>query len=298
MAAENFDPWYARADVYEKGKDDDKRDPGGRTGDGVTQREYDVFRARKGRPRRDVWYLNDGRRAGDAEAITEHREIFRGYWDRVKGDQLPAGLDFIVADGSLNSGPAQSAKWLQRAIGVSADGEIGPATLKAANDNPDHDLVVVDICRRRLAFMQSLSTWGHFGRGWSARVANCQKIGTAWATGSIGPDPVNVQPLGGSRKANPADVKQPIISVSSAQIATGAGFVSATATQAAQQMQAFSDTADWIKYGLAGITFIGVVAGIVAQAAASRAAAAHSGEASVDVDTDADQIAIPIPVTA
>ena len=44
---------------------------------------------------------------------------------------LPAGLDLEVFDFGVNSGPAESVKTLQRLVGVTQDGSVGPITLAA-----------------------------------------------------------------------------------------------------------------------------------------------------------------------
>lgn len=53
------------------------------------------------------------------------------YWSLVKGDSLPPGVSYVVFDGTVNSGVGQSVKWLQRALGIAADGIVGPQTLNA-----------------------------------------------------------------------------------------------------------------------------------------------------------------------
>ncbi len=71
----------------------------------------------------------------------------------------------------MNSGSAQSVKWLQRALGkVKVDGAIGESTLAAVEAYPDHDKLVTLILDRRLAFPRALKTWSTFKGGWSARV--------------------------------------------------------------------------------------------------------------------------------
>lgn len=98
-------------------------------------------------------------------------KIYKGeYWDKVKGDQLPAGLDYAVFDFAVNSGVSRSAKYLQALLGVTQDGMIGPQTL-AALKGKDVKSLINQLCDRRLVFLQGLSTWKTFGKGWGNRVA-------------------------------------------------------------------------------------------------------------------------------
>lgn len=99
------------------------------------------------------------------------KDIYRRrYWNAVNADQLPAPLRYSVFDAAVNSGPEQAGKWLQRALGVVADGAIGPLTLAAANaGNPYRVAMATNAAR--LAFMTDLPTWGGYGRGWARRIA-------------------------------------------------------------------------------------------------------------------------------
>lgn len=77
-------------------------------------------------------------------------------------------------DLAINSGVGRASKLLQRAVGVAADGAIGPATLAAvANANPRE--LATKICELRLAFLQALPTWETFGKGWGRRVKETEK---------------------------------------------------------------------------------------------------------------------------
>jgi len=100
------------------------------------------------------------------------KDIYRRqYWMPIRGFDLPDPLAFQVFDGAVNSGPAQSVKWLQRAAGVADDGQIGPMTLDAiAKGNPYIEGAAFN--GQRLLFMTDLPTWGAFGRGWARRIAN------------------------------------------------------------------------------------------------------------------------------
>jgi len=99
----------------------------------------------------------------------------RKYWDKVSGDDLPAGLDYAVFDAAINSGPGRAAKWLQEVVGVQADGAIGKGTLMAVEAFNSEELIKA-YCAKRLAFLQDLPTFGTFGKGWSTRVASVQQI--------------------------------------------------------------------------------------------------------------------------
>jgi len=91
------------------------------------------------------------------------------YWDKVKGDDLPAGIDYIVFDAAINSGPGRASKWFQECVGVQPDGIIGPMTLQVASAMVPMDLVNL-YCDKRLAFLKELKTWDVFGKGWERRV--------------------------------------------------------------------------------------------------------------------------------
>lgn len=293
----NFEKALARVLVYEGGNDDDPRDPGGRTSRGIIQREYDAYRRKRGLATRDVW------KADQSEIV----EIYRlSYWDRVHGDDLPAGVDFVLFDAAVNSGVAQAGKWVQRALGEgykgAVDGSLGPQTMDAIRNDNDNDLLIDGVLSRRLAMLQGLRTWKHFGKGWAARVSNVKKIGQAWATGSVGPDPIAAHEIGGAAKAVASDVKKPIIPVSIAQVATGASGVSTGIATTVEQLSPVADQVSgvswlsWLTTGLAILTGVGIVAGIIATVAAQRAAQAQDGSATAEVDDDADAEATSVPV--
>ena len=95
------------------------------------------------------------------------------YWDKIKGDDLPAGVDYCVFDAAVNSGPGRAVKWLQGCVGVDQDGGIGPKTLAAVAAFDPKELVE-DYAKRRLSFLMDLKTWPTFGKGWGRRVAEVQ----------------------------------------------------------------------------------------------------------------------------
>jgi lysozyme family protein len=158
--------------VHEGGFSDHPRDPGGATMKGVIQRVYDAYRQRKGETVRSVKKLEN------AELQDIYRQL---YWNKIDGDELPAGLDYCVFDAAVNSGPSQAAKWLQRGINdalgrkaLVVDGNIGPATLAAAAAAP-LAAAIDAVCDRRLAMLKGLKTWDAFGEGWARRVSEVRE---------------------------------------------------------------------------------------------------------------------------
>lgn len=91
------------------------------------------------------------------------------FWKDVRGEELPSGVDLVVFDYAVNSGPGRAIRHLQRAVGVQEDGVFGPATMLAVKQ-ADPLTVVNKVCDERMKFLQSLRTWGTFGRGWTNRV--------------------------------------------------------------------------------------------------------------------------------
>lgn len=158
----NFPTCLAVTLAHEGGWADHPNDPGGATMKGITLATY-----RQYRPGATKAQL---RAISDKEVASIYR---RGYWDAVKGDDLPAGLDLVAFDAAVNSGPSRGAKWLQSALGVTADGKIGPRTLEAAT-RVDARMAINTACAARMAFLKNLSTWPTFGRGWSRRVADIE----------------------------------------------------------------------------------------------------------------------------
>jgi lysozyme family protein len=170
--------------VHEGGYVDHPRDPGGATNKGVT---LDVFRR----------FYGHSKTKNDLQAITDAQleQIYRnGYWDKCRCDELPDGVDYVVFDQAVNSGPGRSAKWLQDAVGVPVDGAIGPQTINATSQRSPAQ-VINAMCDARLAFLQRLDTWQTFGRGWKTRVDGVQADGLRLATGAAAsPQPAPAAP--------------------------------------------------------------------------------------------------------
>lgn len=94
--------------------------------------------ARKPNPSWVGWKLIDD---GVMPNKTMVMDFYKTIWNSVKCDNLPAGVDYLVYDFAVNAGAGQSAKLLQRAVGVPADGGIGPVTLAAVNSKDAKELI-------------------------------------------------------------------------------------------------------------------------------------------------------------
>ncbi len=158
----------------EGGYVDHPRDPGGATNMGITQATLSRWRKR-------VVSKSDVKTLSRREA----GEIYRAnFWNAVRADELPAGIDYCVFDAAVHSGPQRAIRWLQTELRVRVDGLIGPLTLKAAHAS-DRTALIRAFCRRRLRFMQGLRTWATFGRGWSRRMTTVQTSALALAAKQI-----------------------------------------------------------------------------------------------------------------
>jgi lysozyme family protein len=155
---ENYPQALKQVLKYEGGYVDHPKDPGGPTNKGITQAVYDAWQKKNGLPTQSV------RNISDAAVAAIYKQQ---YWDAISGDDLPSGVDFAVFDFAVNSGVSRAAKYLQAVVGVTQDGQIGPQTIQATKT-----FVAMAVTNKRLAFMQSLSIWSTFGKGWSARIAD------------------------------------------------------------------------------------------------------------------------------
>ena len=156
----NFDAALAAVLVHEGGYVNDPQDPGGATNRGITQRVYNIWRVDHQLTARSVKHITP------SEVMAIYK---RNYWDALKCDTLPSGLDYCLFDFGVNSGVSRAARYLQEALGVAADGKIGPQTLDAVEAVPTPALIQA-ICNMRLAFLKRLPTFARFGKGWSKRV--------------------------------------------------------------------------------------------------------------------------------
>ena len=167
--------------VHEGGFVNHPNDPGGATNKGITWRTYAAWRRSRDLGPQSVQSITDE----EVAAIYEQQ-----YWDAVRADDLPLGLDYALFDFAVNSGPARAAKFLQRILGVQDDGHIGELTLSAANSYRDTEGLIKELCDNRLAWLHKLSHFDTFGRGWTRRVNEVKSKAVAMARNAT-PEPVS-----------------------------------------------------------------------------------------------------------
>lgn len=156
----NFDEAFDRLIGHEGGYSNrsPKDDPGGETNWGISKRSY---------PRIDIKNLTRD----------QAKEIYRtDYWLRGGADKYDGAIGYQFFDAAVNSGIENAVRFLQRAVGVADDGNVGPitiATIKAMS--------VTDVLARfnaeRLEFMTKLSNWDANSRGWARRIAHNLRYG-------------------------------------------------------------------------------------------------------------------------
>lgn len=129
----------------------DERDPGGETKYGISKRAY---------PQLEIRSLTKE----DAALLYK-----RDYWDMVQGDRLPDYMRLLVFDCAVNQGVARACLYMQRSVGVPADGVIGPMTLEALFKEEPSVFIKSFAEMRHAQYMKS-SGWQYYGGGWSKRL--------------------------------------------------------------------------------------------------------------------------------
>lgn len=175
MVARNFNESLRLVLLHEGGYVNLKADPGGPTNKGVT---LATFR-RYVNPKGTIADLKNISKDQIAKVYHDH------YWDAVRADDLPDGVDYAVFDFAVNSGPGRAAEYLQAVVGATVDGDIGPKTLKAVRALPA-DQVIKNLCGDRMEFLQGLKTWKTFGKGWKSRVDGVRAEALKMAKSGVG----------------------------------------------------------------------------------------------------------------
>lgn len=147
----------------EGGYVNDPVDPGGATNFGITQATLSEVR---GHPADavEVAALTEA----DARAIYLQRYIVEPGFDNV----LDGKLRWLLVDCAVNNGRGRAVRWLQNAIGVKADGVLGPQTIGRLAIAPSP---YYKVCAERVRAYARLVVQNHplvkFLAGWMNRAA-------------------------------------------------------------------------------------------------------------------------------
>ena len=148
---------------HEGGYVNHPKDPGGMTNLGVTKRVYEDW----------VGYSVSEHTMQNLTKEDVAPIYEKNYWGRVKGDELPNGLDLCVFDFCVNAGTRRAAKYLQSMVGAARDGAIGPNTLRQVNEYIEVkglQATIQTYQTNRQRYYEKLKTFETFGRGWTRRV--------------------------------------------------------------------------------------------------------------------------------
>lgn len=180
----NFARSLAAVLKHEGGFVNHPRDPGGATNKGITIATFRKWVKKNGTKA-------DLRNIADADVAKVYR---KHYWNKMRADDLPDGIDYAVFDFAVNSGPRRAAKFLQTVLGVPVDGVIGPVTIAAA-ERAAAVHVIHQLCDDRLAFLRRLSTWETFKGGWQSRVLGVRNDALHMAARVVPLRPMPTKPL-------------------------------------------------------------------------------------------------------
>jgi lysozyme family protein len=236
MAASNYDACLSKTLAYEGGYVNHPSDPGGATNYGIT-----IAVARK------HWNARITPEGMKTLPLSAAKAIYRAeYWEKVKGDSLPAGPDLCNFDFAVNSGVSRANSY------HAAMPKLAPVDYVKA------------YCKKRLAFVQSLKTWGTFGKGWARRIASVEAVGVKMALQASGEDAEAVKKEL-QKEAKKASTK------SKAQATTSASTAGGSATTA----PSLPDVSTLDTSTTAGLIVVGIVVACVVGYFAYRAYINH-----------------------
>lgn len=148
---------------HEGGYVNDPDDPGGATNYGITQSTYESY----------LWR--------DVRHITQEevRDIYESrYWHDGRCDAIHAVAPRVAMahlDACVNTGIIQAARFLQRAVGVAADGHVGPVTLRAIEARLEPDILGSMLLHRERFYHDLVSkrpALKKFLKGWLLRLSH------------------------------------------------------------------------------------------------------------------------------
>lgn len=110
--------------------------------------------------------------------VSQAKAIYKkDFWDALGMERFPAALQFQLFDAAINHSWRRTVQILQRAVGVTDDGVIGPKTINAVNATELNDLLMLFLAER-IEYFTKLSTFQTYAKGWMMRCANNLRLAT------------------------------------------------------------------------------------------------------------------------
>lgn len=167
---QNFDKALQLTLDWEAGWSNDPRDSGGATMRGVTIATYSHYLKREATQQELRNITNE-----------EVRDIYKTlYWNKVRADDLPSGIDYALFDASVNMGVTQAVILMQLSVGATPDGVIGEKTIAAINSK-DPNETLNRFTSIKESFYKSLKNFSVYGKGWLRRVKGVKEKATELA---------------------------------------------------------------------------------------------------------------------
>ena len=163
---DNFELFITEVLSVEGGYVNDPDDNGGATNRGITRRVYDQYYS-------EVYSITSTDMGHANLTRVEAADIYKHYyWDAVKADKLPSGVDVLVADMAVNSGVITAAKMLQKVVHAEQDGFIGPKTISKVNAVGTNILIHKIFLARRESYFNIAGIRNNqkFYKGWINRL--------------------------------------------------------------------------------------------------------------------------------
>lgn len=162
--------WLDRLFDHEGGMSRDRRDPGnwtgGSPGAGILKgTKFGISAAAY--PELDIESLT----RDQAAAI-----YLRDYLTPLRAERYPDGIGFQLFDYAVNAGVHGAIRGVQRALGVVADGKIGPVTIAALLMLSESDVTMRVLAQRIRAYVRD-PKWEIYGAGWMNRMAQNLEYG-------------------------------------------------------------------------------------------------------------------------
>lgn len=152
-----FNTAVARVLASEGGYVNDPHDAGGETNFGISKRSY---------PSEDIKGMT-------AERATEI--YYRDYWQAIRGDALSFPVAIVLMDCAVNQGVKTAIRLLQKSVGTTEDGVIGPQTLQAA-DVADPIGLAGRFLRHRVIAYSTLANWERYRASWVQRTFDAYRV--------------------------------------------------------------------------------------------------------------------------